>query len=379
MTLSPETVLPSAPEVIDVETLLAPIAGDNPAGINTEFTGLHDQIREARREEENLEQGIWKREIKVADWSLVIRLSTEALSKQTKDLNICVWLSEPLVKLHGYVGLRDGLRLMRGLMERFWDSMYPNVEETDGEDEDALDKDDGEEGRLIARANALAWMGQKVVDRMKETLISLSPSKNYSYFEWEQAIHNNDLNGIEEIEKAKNSTPAAFYERAAHTLGECEDEFRALDLIIDEKFGDHAPSLGALKKTIEDVRSLISTSANGKPAAKRDSVIPQKQSTTNNQVVRPGETAMRDYQVGGELTAPGPVGPVRSRQEALGRLYVAAEYFRNAEPHSPISYLVERAIRWSDMPLEAWLKDVIKEDSVLNHLRETLGIKEKTG
>ena len=61
--------------------------------------------------------------------------------------------------------------------------------------------------------------------------------------------------------------------------------------------------------------------------------------------------------------------------EALARLAEVAEYFRQTEPHSPVSYLVQRAIAWGQMPLDTWLADVIKDTSVLEGIRETLGIR----
>jgi hypothetical protein len=57
----------------------------------------------------------------------------------------------------------------------------------------------------------------------------------------------------------------------------------------------------------------------------------------------------------------------------LQRLAEVAGYFQRAEPHSPVSYLVQRAVKWGNMPLESWLTDVIKDETVLSHLRQTLG------
>jgi len=71
--------------------------------------------------------------------------------------------------------------------------------------------------------------------------------------------------------------------------------------------------------------------------------------------------------------APGTSGAIQGRADALKRLGQLADYFRKAEPHSPISYLVNRAIKWGNMPLETWLQDVIKDESVLSELRQTLG------
>ena len=68
-----------------------------------------------------------------------------------------------------------------------------------------------------------------------------------------------------------------------------------------------------------------------------------------------------------------PAGAIQNRQDALKRLADLAEYFRKTEPHSPISYLVQRAVKWGEMPLETWLQDVIKDEAVLFQLRQTLG------
>src|ERR1700754_2359360 len=102
-------------EVIDIEALLAPVSDERPAGENLQYSGLHDEIREARRADEDFEQGDWRRDLKVADWKQVLNLATGTLTAKTKDLQICAWLAEALVKLYGLAGLGAGLKLMRGL------------------------------------------------------------------------------------------------------------------------------------------------------------------------------------------------------------------------------------------------------------------------
>ncbi len=52
-----------------------------------------------------------------------------------------------------------------------------------------------------------------------------------------------------------------------------------------------------------------------------------------------------------------------------------AEYFHKTEPHSPVAFLIERAIKWGEMPLDQWLEEVIKNNEILGQVRETLGIK----
>src|SRR6187200_1754362 len=107
--------------VLELEALLAPIPGDNPAGESVRYAGVYDAIQEARRADDDLNKGEWQTEAKVADWRAVINLAIEALGTKCKDLQIGAWLVEALSKRHGFAGLRDGLNLLRELHEQFWD------------------------------------------------------------------------------------------------------------------------------------------------------------------------------------------------------------------------------------------------------------------
>ncbi|HEY0007058.1 MAG TPA: type VI secretion system protein TssA [Pyrinomonadaceae bacterium] len=368
----------SAPEVVNVETLLAPIPGENPAGENLQYSGLHDEIREARRAEDTLAQGDWKREPKTADWHKVFELSKTALEIRTKDLQICAWLDEALVKLHGFVGLRDGLKVMRGLHERFWENVYPEMDE----------------GDLEARANALSWLDRTLAIPIKEIpLTNSSGGVNYNYLQWEDSKKFDIPENLEALDyeqqtraeearqraaeegkitsedwrKAKGSSRRAYYEATYTTLNECWEEFEALDRVMDEKFDRQTPGLGALKKSLDEVRTLVEKLVKEKRLLEPDPV------TTNGDsagaAVAADDSGAMD---GGQALS---TGPVRTRQEALKRLGEVAEFFRRTEPHSPVSYLVQRAIKWGEMPLEVWLGDVIKSADVLDSLRETLGLK----
>src|SRR5687768_5166029 len=110
----------SVPPVIDLEALLTPISEDQPSGESLQYSGLFDEIREAKRADKDVDQGQWQTELKVANYRQVINLAVPALTTQTKDLQITAWLSEALTKEHGFAGLRDALALMRGLQENFW-------------------------------------------------------------------------------------------------------------------------------------------------------------------------------------------------------------------------------------------------------------------
>ena len=53
---------------------------------------------------------------------------------QSKDLRVAVTLCLALVKLEGAVGLRDGLALLKGLLERYWPDLYPKLDPEENND-----------------------------------------------------------------------------------------------------------------------------------------------------------------------------------------------------------------------------------------------------
>jgi type VI secretion system protein ImpA len=259
---------------------------------------------------------------------------------------------------------------MRGLHERFWDYVYPLIED----------------GDLEARANALSFMDSKVEIPLRKVPLTRSGSGvDYSYLEWEESrkfdipenIESLDANAYakatelkaqaeaegkvtaETWRKAKDSTRRAFYEETYAVLNECWEDFQGLDRIMDEKFGRQTPGLGALRKSLEVVRDLVEKLVKEKRILEPDPVAEQANADGDAQ------TAASDSR--------GSTGPIRTRADALRRLAEAAEYFQRAEPHSPVAYLVQRAIKWGQMPLEVWLEDVIKDGTVLGQLKETLG------
>jgi type VI secretion system protein ImpA len=135
--------------VIDVAALIAPLEGDAPAGESLQYSGVYDEIREARRSEDSLAQGDWQRDTKVADWHTVIELATDALATRTKDLQIGAWLAEALIEIHGFTGLRDALACHRRYARIFLGRLIPG----------------GDDGDLEGRGNSLAWMDRQTGGR----------------------------------------------------------------------------------------------------------------------------------------------------------------------------------------------------------------------
>jgi type VI secretion system protein ImpA len=64
---------------------------------------------------------------------------------------------------------------------------------------------------------------------------------------------------------------------------------------------------------------------------------------------------------------------LRSREEAFRRLDEVADYLLRTEPHSPVPYLVKRAVTWGAMPLAELLQELLDSESDLKQLYRLLG------
>jgi type VI secretion system protein ImpA len=124
---------------IDVEALLQPVTPDQPCGVNLDevFDADFDQVRQLVAGSVGGEgmvvdpaAGDGARE---ADWRGVRDRCLKLLTK-TKDVRVVAYLTLALLKLDGLNGLRDGLKLLRQMLERYWDGVHPALDSEDNND-----------------------------------------------------------------------------------------------------------------------------------------------------------------------------------------------------------------------------------------------------
>jgi type VI secretion system protein ImpA len=331
------------------EGLLNPIPGDNPSGKNLRYDPVYDKIREGRREEEVLPQGDWSREIKKADYPLVIKLATDVLSNKSKDLQIAAWLTEALIFREHVAGLREGLDLLKGFVEKFWDTMYPEIEDDDVE----------------IRAAPLAWVGSRLdvaVRRLPLTknrldLLKYQESRRVGY---EKDCEGNDAKSAarnaaieekkctaEEFDEAVQATGDTYYEKLSENLLATAEVLQALEALCDEKFGRDAPNFGNLRTALEEVQDMVKQYY--KPVAEEPEPVAEE----------PVEEVAEEAAEGAAASAapaPAASGKKRAaaaepvdRDDAMQRVSEIAGFLRRESPQNPVPYLLLRAARWGEL------------------------------
>ena len=122
-------------ETADFEAILAPIAGDQPTGVDLrqDFapTSIYFRLRDARAQARDAERQADTQggdEGVPALWRPVATMAVGALKSTSKDLEVATWLTEALVRIAGLRGLMAGASVIGGLVERHWDGLFPMPE-----------------------------------------------------------------------------------------------------------------------------------------------------------------------------------------------------------------------------------------------------------
>jgi type VI secretion system protein ImpA len=345
--LCPERFRVSDP-LIDLDALLAPVPGDNPAGGRLPGE-IQRKLDDARRVVDDPTRP--PEDQKKADWNAVVSLASDALRNTSKDLLTAARLMEGLVKLHGFDGLHDGLRLLRGLIEQCWDRMHPDISD----------------GDLEVRAARFNWLDDPSSGARFPSTIRMLPlvpdedggfkQEEYNFLNWDLMRHGQGTVAQEAFEKTIAAAPAQSCVQLAETLDSCRLELRGLLSALEGKMGPAAPGLTGVGRALEDVHFPIKEIADRK---------------------RPQLAASASAQ-GDEPAADGTSArprAVTSRAEAYNQLRQAAAVLRELEPHSPVPHLIDYAVQLGEMPFPQLMKQLILNRDVLGELSRLLGIKD---
>ena len=354
------------------DDLLIPIDGPNPSGVNLRYDPVYDKIKEARREEDQPPPGLTEHDRKVADNPLVIKLTSGLLTNKTKDLQLAAWFTEASLKQKGFAGLKDGLGVCLGLVDKFWDTVYPELEDGDAQ----------------SRGAPLGFVGTKLEIPMK--LVPLVEKAGYSLLDYQQcremgyeeqaktdeakkkrnALVNDGKLTPEAFDKAFEETPKKFYAQAEQNLDGCLLTLAELKKTCDEKFGDDGPTFGPLKSSLDLARHSIHGLLQKKREKEPD---PVEKVATSESGAGPEATAEAGPAVRtGVLISVETSSEPADRMDAIRKVAEAAAFLRQREPTSPASYLMLRGLRWGELRAAIELADPTRLEAPPTELRRHL-------
>ncbi len=322
---------------LDFAAVLAPLDAASPAGVSLRDDAVYTTIKEARREDDaSLEQGVWEHDLKKANWDRVAETALSALHSQSKDLQLAVWLLEAHLHRFAFAAVAPCMALIAELCARFWESMYPQMINGDRD----------------YRTNLIAWVNDKLQPTLRLLPITArqDTESDFCWADWAMAKRRESIRvahpdaevvepGVttEQLERAILHTPDSFFLRLADELEQGIAATERLVTVIDEYCEQDAPSLSGFRGVLDEIHDMVCAQLDQR------GLFPLSSPSANDEAPDDNEESPLPHSV-----AAGTAG-IRDRLEAYGRLRHIAEFLAADDPHSPVPYLLMKAVEWGGL------------------------------
>lgn len=360
--------------LIDIEILLQPISEEQPAGTDQSASPQYLQIIEAMREDDPFIQRESWEEVRVADWVKVQSLCEELLETKTKDLQLAVWLTEALFRSHGLEGLYEGLLLTHGLCHYYWEQYYPQLEDPN---------------LLYRRTNILTKFFNKLDEKLRHLPLTQPQDTELSSYRWSDYLDASHVDRLEGPDKqaaltqgrattelfsaSLRNTPDSFYILLAEHLTLVIDALGQLEATVREQ-------CEALRPMLEEPADADISFAQGREALQ---LLQQyihricsdrgigKAETLSTEETQQVESGVDTIAVGVSTAT-----TLQSRDDAYRALERIADFLERIEPHSPVPYLLRRAVKWGQMSAQELFHELYVNAPDLEQLYRLLGIEQ---
>jgi type VI secretion system protein ImpA len=344
--------------MIVTEELLKPISEEFPCG--------EDLSNDASLQElETMARGKEETQFSAAeppDWKQ-LRVRCLELFGQSKDLRIAMTLAVASIELDGLPGLRDSLTLVKGLLETYWTTFYPQLDPAD-------DNDPLQRMNIVASlATPIGTFGDplRILERLRAiplcNSIQLGRFNLTDIFRAESGL----AAGSEKPAVATARIDAAFQDsnpeelaKTYQVLGDCITLVQAIDESVTRAVGaGNAPDLTPLAADLSAMRSRVA------PYIKESAALAVG---TDVASAAAGQEAV------GQVASSSD-GEIRSRKDVLLLLQKIALYYDRVEPSSPVPLILKRAARLVEMDFMQILEDLSPD--AIAQVRTITGEKEE--
>ncbi len=338
---------------IDIEGLLSKISDESPCGPDLRYDPAYLELEplfQSRAEEEG-----------EPNWTEAGKCCVELLGR-TRDLRLASYVALVLLKTEGIHGLRDGLALLQGLLERFWDHLHPQLDTEDNNDP-------------LERVNIIGSLSpppesfqdpMMFQQRLRE--VPLCNSRQMGQFGLRDIlIAKGELTPPDESDTPKpdmSVIDAAFEDTSTEEL---EDVLQA----VEEAIG-HVNGIESVLSNHVDSRRLPDLSGFGR-------VLTDIQKYVSSYLAKRGVVASPAEEGGGtvesekETEGEKPLqGEIKSPQDVLAALEKVCRYYQQHEPSSPVPLLIRRAQRLVSKSFMDIIRDLSPEAT--KHIESIGGI-----
>lgn len=326
-----------------LDALLAPIEGESPTGPDLEYDAEFMAFERASAAKAEKVMGDEVKAAEEPDWDEVANMAL-ALLRRSKDLRVAVPLSVSWLRTRGMPGWAAGMALVQGLLEAYWEGVYPQLDTEDDNDP-------------TARVNAVAPIAdiKGALGYVHSTPFVQSPRLG-RYSLRDLRIANGELKVSAPAEGSGEASAAASLAEIEACCMDCAEEdlaatieainaslehVRNIDKIFNEQVGTAGPDLKPLLSDLQSLKKFLEPQM-----AKRHPEL--------------GEAAAGDGEVAaGSVAGPaGGNGRINGPQDVVRRIDEICDYYARAEPSSPVPLLLRRAQRLVGLSFEDLMNDL---------------------
>ena len=277
------------------------------------------------------------------EWNKFISDCQSYLANKSKDLWVCVWLTEVLVAQWGHRGLAEGFRLIRETTERYWDQLEPSP---------------SAEGGIEYTVKLLSAVSRReaFLDAIRFAPITMESGQ----FMPASCATIDSLDGG--VSGALiGDTSDEFISDLHESLKNSIREWELLDAALEEKCGDDKPPTVKVRETLTACLNQIVTTY-------PQLIIEEELADAEGgMVVAGGEN---NVQAGGSLTGD---SHLRNREQAFKTLEMLSRYFAENEPNSPISSLLRQAARYGRLSFAELMQELADDEDARERILRLAG------
>lgn len=367
---------------------LAPLSAAEPGGANLEYDELYLKLEELATPVPPSEMGESVIEGRDPDFVQLARACTQ-LWERTRDLRVAAYYTLAQVKLHGLDGLYGGLSTIKFLVDEMFERFYPLLDPDD-------DNDPTERVnilQLIAPPPLSLSDSSNVLTLLRN--LKLGPRTAYTYRDYllssgqldspnpedvpDSALFNAEMRGEDGAEMRRRA------QLCADLLTLCDE----ITTRFNEQAGTLCLTLASLERELkqlqhcyEQICALTGAATAAETAAAASAAT--SVAAAPESAADPKPAAQTSAPAAPVAPAAGAVGPITdfaqikpsNRTQALQLLQAVCDYFTQAEPNSPIPFLIQRAQRMAHMNFIELLGEI--DSSAQERGREQLGVREQS-
>lgn len=320
--------------MLDINSFLQEISPDAPCGMDMEYDAAFIAVEKLAQGKQEQQIGDYLEPAEPPNWR-EIRGAAEDLLTRTHDLRILTLYVRALLHADGFGGLRDGLTLLRASVDRYWETLHPQLDPDDDYDP-------------TQRVNTLMSLCDSETMLRPARLAPLIEAHAVGRFSLRDAqIASGKLLATEgesapnkaNIDAAVSAMGDAALKGVLQSVEDCIAALHGIETFVTDHVGvSQAPNFAPLCDVLKEARVIL-------------------REGTPDETVGGGAESQKDAATAARGNS-GAVGVIAGRGDVIRVIDQICAYYRIQEPSSPVPILLRRARRLVDKDFVAVLQDL---------------------